>query len=283
MNINYEIKFYILKEKICAWSICDNVNKIYYNGAACPFKNTRSLDIIQNSDYYGLPYTKKQIKSFEYIGKYTEQFENIFTEAETLSPVEKYDNVIKNTFGPRSKVYQLYKEKAQPVKEIRQKPDLYIDFEAINMRVCGWYGELVYSDGKKEVFEGIARPFSDKHYVKRLWDNTYGNLLSYDFDDIAEANHIRSYLRYFSSMFSKARKIYTYGDTDALFIKSTFGVEMYNFFKVKNVDCSLRVGSRTVSLEKTCKLFNIDLEGVLHDPKYDVQCMQAYLQKSEEL
>ena len=40
------------------------------------------------------------------------------------------------------------------------KPILYIDFEAMNMRICGWYAELVDREkNETTVFEGIAKPF----------------------------------------------------------------------------------------------------------------------------
>ena len=101
--------------------------------------------------------------------------------------------------------------------------------------------------------------------------------------DRYKAKHIRSFEKYFINMFSRAKKIYTYGDTDSLFLKSSFGNDMFNFFRVRNVDCSMKIGNRVLSLEKSCRLMGVDLEGTAHNPKYDVQRMRAYLDKSEEL
>jgi hypothetical protein len=277
-----DIKIFTVKEKICAWEIHDKQTGKMYNDGARPFRSAASLDKIVPSAYFVLPYTKKQLKTFPYIGKSAPFFEELFESTDEIHPVEKYDNAFKQTFGADSRVFALYQQKAKEPAKALTKPDLYIDFEAMNMRICGWYAELVDGD-ELVVFEGKARPFSDSRYVNRLWKNTYCDLLPYDVQEICDARHIRSYERYFMKMFMQANKIYTYGDTDSLFVKSTFGNEMYNFFKVKNIDCSLRIGNRVLSLEKTCKLFNINMEGVTHNPRFDVQRMRAYYDIASQL
>lgn len=279
-----EVKFFTLKEKICAWEIHDTATNQYYNGAARPFKSSASLDKILPSEYFPLPYTKKQLKSFEYIGRLAPFFEDLFKKADSIHPAAFYDHVLKHTFGPKSPVFQLYAEKAVAADAPASKPILYIDFEAMNMRICGWYAELVDREkNETTVFEGIAKPFSDNRYITRLWNNTYQDLLPYSLEDLYKAKHIRSFEKYFINMFSRAKKIYTYGDTDSLFLKSSFGNDMFNFFRVRNVDCSMKIGNRVLSLEKSCRLMGVDLEGTAHNPKYDVQRMRAYLDKSEEL
>ena len=133
----------------------------YFNGSARPFKNAASHDKIPDSSYYGVPYTKKQLKAFEYIGKYAEYFEELFESAQIIIPEEKYDGVIKQTFGPESKVYQLYHEKAIEPTAPKFQPTLYIDFEAMNMRICGWYAELV-GENDTQVYEGIEMCIRDR-------------------------------------------------------------------------------------------------------------------------
>ena len=271
-----------MKEKICAWEIHDSSANTYYNGGARPFKSASSLDKLQLSDFYNSPYTKKQLKTFEYIGKMTDFFKDLFEKADSILPDGKYENIIKHTFGPESVVFSLYTQKAQEIAAPLFQPTLYIDFEAMNMRICGWYAELI-CENEIIVYEGIAKPFSDSKYVRRLWNHVYNELLTYSIDDICEAKHIRSYERYFIDMFSKAKKIYTYGDTDALFIKKTFGNDLYNFFKIKNIDACVKIASRVLSLDKSCKLFGINIEGDAHNPKFDVQKMRACLNVVENL
>ncbi len=277
-----EIKLITVHDRICAWEMFDTQARQYFNGSARPFKNAASHDKIPDSSYYGVPYTKKQLKAFEYIGKYAEYFEELFESAQIIIPEEKYDGVIKQTFGPESKVYQLYHEKAIEPTAPKFQPTLYIDFEAMNMRICGWYAELV-GENDTQVYEGIAKPFSDTKYVTRLWERTYSGLLTYSVDEICAAKHVQNFERYFIEMFSKAKKIYTYGDTDALFVKKTFGTELYNFFKIKNVDACVKVAGRALSLDRACKLFGVTVEGDLHNPKYDVIKMRACLDKVNSL
>lgn len=271
-----EIKLIAVRDRICAWEMFDTQARQYFNGNARPFKNVGSHDKLSESDYYSIPYTKKQLKTFEYIGKYAEYFEELFSAATVILPEEKYDHLVKATFGPESKVYQLYHEKAKEPAAPKFQPTLYIDFEAMNMRICGWYAELV-CENETLVYEGIAKPFSDTKYVQRLWSRTYSDLLTYSIDELCEAKHIQNFERYFIEMFSKAKKIYTYGDTDALFVKKTFGAELYNFFKIKNIDACVKVAGRALSLDRACKLFGVSVEGDLHNPKYDVIKMKACL------
>ena len=254
----------------------DTVTNAFYNGGARPFKNNASLEKLQPSDFYNSPYTKKQLRQFDYIGKMAGFFIETFERADVIMPDAKYDGIIKHTFGAENKVYKAYKEKAQDPATPAFQPTLYIDFEAMNMRICGWYAELV-TDSGITIYDGIARPFADTKYVKRLWDRVYNELLTYNVEDICEAKHIRNFERYFIDMFSKARRIYTYGDTDALFVKKTFGNDLYNFFKVKNIDASVKVANRVVSLDKACRLLGIDMKGDAHNPEYDVQRMRAVL------
>lgn len=271
-----EIKLIAVRDRICAWEMFDTEARQYFNGSARPFKNVASHDKLSESDYYSIPYTKKQLKTFEYIGKYAEYFEELFSAATVILPEEKYDHLVKATFGPESKVYQLYHEKAKEPAAPKFQPTLYIDFEAMNMRICGWYAELV-CENETLVYEGIAKPFSDTKYVQRLWSRTYSDLLTYSIDELCEAKHVQNFERYFIEMFSKAKKIYTYGDTDALFVKKTFGAELYNFFKIKNIDACVKVAGRALSLDRACKLFGVSVEGDLHNPKYDVIKMKACL------
>lgn len=271
-----EIKLIAVRDRICAWEMFDTQARQYFNGSARPFKNVASHDKLSESDYYSIPYTKKQLKTFEYIGKYAEYFEELFSAATVILPEEKYDHLVKATFGPESKVYQLYHEKAKEPAAPKFQPTLYIDFEAMNMRICGWYAELV-CENETLVYEGIAKPFSDTKYVQRLWNRTYSDLLTYSIDELCEAKHVQNFERYFIEMFSKAKKIYTYGDTDALFVKKTFGAELYNFFKIKNIDACVKVAGRALSLDRACKLFGVSVEGDLHNPKYDVIKMKACL------
>ena len=282
MIIILEIRFFTLKEKICAWEFYDTETRAFNSGGARPFKKSTSLDSIPSSEYYDLPYTKKQLKGFDYIVQKKEEFERIFSEAESIQPYEKYDAALRQTFGINSSVYRIYQKKALPPVHIANNAKLYIDFEAINMRICGWYGILV--DGEEvKVFEGISKPFTDDRYITRLWKGYYSKLLPYELEQLTHARHIRAYRNYFIDMFKKAKKIYTYGDTDAQFIKTSFGEELYNFFKVKNVDVSMRMGSRTISLDKACMLFGINTEGEEHDPKNDVEKMMKYMEAGEKL
>lgn len=209
-------------------------------------------------------------------------FETLFAETDKIVPDGKYEGILKHTFGPESKVVKLFTEKAIAPPSPSFQPTLYIDFEAMNMRICGWYAELV-TEEETLVFEGIAKPFANAKYVRRLWDRVYHELLTYSVEDICAAKHVHSFERYFIEMFAKAKKIYTYGDTDALFVKKTFGNDLYNFFKIKNIDASVRVANRVLSLDRACKLFGVDLEGDAHNPKYDVKRMRACLDKVEEL
>ena len=277
-----DLQIFTLRDKICAWEIYDPQKKAFYSGGARPFKSPASLEKIADSEYFDVPYTKKQLKSFDYIRSYADFFEEHFQETDAILPYGKYAGYMKNTFGEKSKVYRLFLEKAQAPKKPQFEPSLYIDFEAMNMRVCGWYGELVTEKGT-QIFEGIAKPFSDARYITRLWKNTYSEMLPYTLEEILKAKHICSYKDYFLSMFRQARKIYTYGDTDSLFIKNTFGVDVYNFFRVKNLDISLRIGHRTLSLDKTCKLFGLEFTGASHNPKVDVQKMRGYIDASNRL
>lgn len=254
----------------------DTVTDSYYNGGARPFKYKDSLDKLDNIDFLVSPYTKKQLKSFEYISKKQKLFEDIFEKADVITPEANYASAIKLTFGVTSKVYKLYSEKATEPVLGKFQPTLYIDFEAINMRICGWYAELVL-ENETIVYEGIAKPFSDNRYIKKIWDKVYADLLPYSVEDILKAKHINHFERYFVEMFSKARKIITYGDTDAYFVQNTFGEDLYNFFKIKNLDASLRLENRTISLDKCCKLCNVEVDGAEHDPKYDVIKMRKCL------
>ena len=213
---------------------------------------------------------------------YASVFVEAFEAADVIIPHGKYMNTIKQTFGASSRVYELFCEKAAEPKVYDIPPTLYIDFEAMNMRICGWYAEFV-SDDEETVFEGVAKPFSDMRYVTRLWNNTYEEMLPYSLDDLLRAKHVNSYKQYFVDMFRKARRIYTYGDTDALFIKRTFGDDVYDFFKVKNIDISMKFGNRILSLEKCCKLFGIEIEGDAHNPKFDVKKMRAYIDAGNAL
>ena len=275
-----EIRFFTIKDKICAWEFYDSQTDKFSSGGARPFKRSASLDAIQPSDFYDLPYTKKQLKSMDYIASKKEEFEAAFTAADQIQPYEKYDSALRQTFGVNSSIYKQYVKKALPAKHIPNNAKLYIDFEAINMRICGWYAVMV--DGEETtVYDGVSKPYTDDKYITRLWKNVYSGMLPYELDQIKKARHIRAYRNYFIDMFKKAKKIYTYGDTDALFVKTSFGDDLYNFFKVKNVDVSMRMGSRTVSLDKACKLFGITVEGDEHDPKNDVEKMMKYMEAGE--
>ncbi len=189
---------------------------------------------------------------------------------------------MKQTFGPTSSICRLYDEKATDPRFAPNKAELYIDFEAMNMRICGWYAQLVDGDNTIE-FSGLSKPFSDERRLRWLWKSTYQKMLPYSLDDILRAKHIHAYRSYFIELFKRARHIYTYGDTDALFLKYSFGDELYNFFRVKNVDMSVRMGNRTLSLDKTCALLGITVEGDEHDPKNDVLKMRAYMDKVKQL
>lgn len=278
------LKLIVLREKICAWEMEDDVTKRRCSGAARPFKRTSSLDKITSAELLRLPYTKKQLKSMEFIGKQAEVFHEYFDAADKILPAANYENVLKQTFGAESDIYNLYVEKAFPPKQNSQYPILMIDFEAINMRICGWYAQLIQEDGTVvQEYEGMAKPFSDTKMIRRLWKNTYSKLLTYDIDELVECKHIHSFKRYFAQMFSDAKKIYTYGDTDALFVKHTYGEEMFRLFKTRNVDMCVRLGNRQLSLEKTCHLFGIELDGDAHNPKTDVLRMKEYINRISQL
>ena len=235
----------MLHDKICAWEILDHDTGKFSSGGARPFKSAASIEKIPASDFFRLPYTKKQYKTFEHISKYADFFGDIFEAASVIRPYGKYAGVLRHTFGPESRASLLFAQKATDPIKSACVPTLYIDFEAMNMRVCGWYGELV-TDRGTTIFEGIAKPYSDVKYVRRLWNKTYSRLLSYSVDDICACKHISSFQEYFADMFRQAHRICTYGDTDAMFIKNTFGNDLYHFFKVKNVDVSVRLGNRVL-------------------------------------
>lgn len=251
-------------------------------GCARPFKRTSTLDGILTSEFYGLPYTRKQLKLAPYIGDFKDMLEELFQNADSIQPFEKYDGILKQTFGPASSICKIYEEKAVDPKFTPNKAELYIDFEAMNMRICGWYAQLIDGDNILE-FSGTAKPFSDERRLRWLWKTTYQKMLDYSIEDIIRSRHIHGYRGYFMDLFKRARHIYTYGDTDALFLKYSFGEEMYNFFRVKNVDVSVHMGNRTLSLDKTCKLLDIHVEGGDHDPRTDVIKMMKYMQKVKEL
>lgn len=282
MIFTLEVKLFTLKDKICAWEFFIPETQEFNAGGARPFKRSMSLDTVLSSEFFSVPYTKKQLKSFDYIADKRQFFEEMFFAADVIQPYEKYDNALKQTFGPTSQVYKLYEAKALEPRYSANKAELYIDFEAMNMRICGWYAQLVDGDNMRE-YSGLAKPYSDERRVRWLWKNTYSKMLPYEYENIAKAKYIHGYKNYFIDMFSKAKRIYTYGDTDALFIKYSFGDELYNFFKVKNVDVSVKLGNRTISLDNACKLFNVTVEGDSHDPKNDVLKMRAYMDASKEI
>lgn len=275
-----ELTLYAVKDKICAWEMHDRASDELYSGAARPFKSGASLDKLTPSELLSLPYTKKQLRSMEYIGSYASYFKKIFEQTDQILPQARYDNAFKHTFGAESDIYRLYQRKALPPANAAGEPALYIDFEAMNMRICGWYAELVSSQ-QTEIFEGTARPYSDPQTMKRLWRMTYGKLLPYSLEQLLESEHIRAQRSTFLSLFKRAKKIYTYGDTDALFVRHTFGEDLYHLFKIKNVDASLKIGARVVSLDKACHLFGIEAQGQAHNPKFDVYKMRAYWEAAQ--
>ena len=276
------VKLFTVRDKICAWDMHDDVSDTYYNGGARPFKNKSFMDELNSSDFYDSPFTRKQLKALPYIIKKADLFEEAFENADSITPEGNYENIIKSTFGDKSNVYKLYHEKAIAPEISTFKPTLYIDFEAVNMRICGWYAELEL-ENETITYEGIAKPFSDTRFMKRMWDKVYSELLPYSFDDIMNAPHINKFKRYFIDMFSKAKKIVTYGDTDAFFVQKTFGDDLYNFFKIKNSDVSIHYGNTSISLEKLCKLCNVQMDGAVHDPKIDVLKMRRCLEIINEL
>ncbi len=150
------------------------------------------------------------------------------------------------------------------------------------MRICGWYGLLVSGEERTE-FSGVAKPYSDMGRLRYKYENVYSKLLTYSFDEIASARHVRSREYYFLDMFRRADRIYTYGDTDSLFVKHSFGEQIYKFFTVKNVDVSMRMAGRTLSLDKVCRIFGVDVEGSTHDPKVDVLKMMAYIEACDRI
>ena len=276
------IKLFQISNRICAWDITDTATNSYYNGGARPFKSASALDKLPASEFHDCPFTRKQLKNFKYIGTYEKMFSEVFEKADEIIPEGNYEYMLKYTFGDNSKAYKTYKKKASPPQKSLFQPTLYIDFEAIDMNICGWYGELVLED-RTVTYEGIAKPFSNLKHLERAWNKIYSNILRYNYADIVSAKHIKTYENYFVSMFSKAKKIVTYGDTDALFVQRTFGDDLFNFFKIKNIDASFRSDNRVVSLDKLSKLCNVTVEGELHDPKYDVKIMRKCLEVIENL
>ncbi len=81
-----EVKLFAVSDRICAWELFDTQARQYFNGSARPFKNVASHDKIPESGYYGVPYTKKQLKTFEYIGKYAEYFEELLRVPRSFFP-----------------------------------------------------------------------------------------------------------------------------------------------------------------------------------------------------
>ena len=282
MSATLEVKLFSMHNRICAWEMYSTEDNQFFAGGARPFKSASTLESIRPSEFLEYPYTKKQMKQLEYIGKMSGYFKDILQKYDRVQPEDNYDGLIRNTFGDKSEIYRLYKEKALPPCKPEFQPVLYIDFEAINMRICGWYAELHTNRGIIN-FEGVARPYSDTKMIQRLWRLAYDKLLPYDLDTLLSAKHIKTYINYFLSMFRKAKRIYTYGDTDALFVKTTYGEDVYNYFKVKNVDASLKLGNRTLSLDKTCKLFGVHVEGDAHNPKCDVKKLIGYMEESKKL
>lgn len=277
-----EVRLFALRDRICAWEFEEHLTGEYSAGAARPFKSKNSLDKISPSEYLLVPFTKKQLSEMEYIDKYASEFELAFDSATTIAPEADYSGLLRTTFGESSRVYQLYMIKSITPRISTNTSVLYLDFEAINMRICGWYGELVGSNGVT-VFSGTAKPYSNDATITKHWHNVYSSLLPYTLNQLLSSEYIGSYKRYFVDMFRLARKIYTYGDTDSLFVKNTFGDEVYTFFRVKNIDSSMRIGSRTVSLNKACSLLGVDVPNVSHNPRYDVIKLRSYLEASNRL
>ena len=81
--------------------IHDTATNQYYNGAARPFKSSASLDKILPSEYFPLPYTKKQLKSFEYIGRLASFSRISSKKADSIHPAAFYDHVLKHTLAPK--------------------------------------------------------------------------------------------------------------------------------------------------------------------------------------
>lgn len=275
-----KVKFYILKDRVCAWEF-NMPSGESFAGFARPYKRSTSLDKLVASDFFNIPYTKKQLKNAEFIGNFESVIVHHLKNAEVVTPCGKYNNALKQTFGEGSELFKVFEEKAGIVVE-EPPAELFIDFEAIDMRICGWYGEMRTGD-EIEIFFGTAKPYSDMKRLKWKYESVYKDLMSYTFDEIAGSRHINSFESYFMNMVRRATKIYTYGDTDALFIKYTYGENFYNYFKVKNVDCSVRVGPSVLSLDRATRLFNIDIEGVSHDPRYDVERMMMIVEAAKTI
>ena len=72
-----QIKFFHISNRICAWDITDNTTNSFYNGGARPFKSASALDKLSASDLHDCPFTRKQLKSFKYIGTYEKMFTEI--------------------------------------------------------------------------------------------------------------------------------------------------------------------------------------------------------------
>ncbi len=272
-----DLKLFLLRDRICAWEFQESSGR-FEVGMARPYKRAFSLDRLSESDFQNIPYSKKQLKTAPYIGSFVPDFIETFSRCDRIKPALQYDNAIKNTFGEKSAIYKLYIEKAQkPEKAPEKQSELYIDFEAVDMRICGWYGILVSGDERIE-YQGIASPYADEKRLRKKYENVYSHLLPYSVDDIVNAPHIAHFEQYFMDMFKQAKHIYTYGDTDALFVKHTYGDRVYNFFKVRNIDASVKLGNRNLSLNKACKLFGVTVEGDEHDPKIDVLKMMGYME-----
>ncbi len=276
-----DVKFTLLRDRICAWEITEN-SGVFHAGFARPFKRGASMDKILPSEFFPIPYTKKQLLAAPFIGEYENKILDWFENADTIIPHGRYANAIRQTFGQSSRLATIFEEKAsEPVKD-KVESVLYVDFEAIDMRICGWYAKLVCGEEETE-FSGIVKPYSDMNRLKKKFDSIYSKLLPYSFEEIASARHVKSREYYFLDMFRRADKIYTYGDTDALFVKHSFGDQIYNFFRVKNVDVSMRMAGKTLSLDKVCRIFNLDIAGAEHDPKVDVIKMMSFVQACENI
>ncbi|MBE5760170.1 MAG: hypothetical protein E7332_09160 [Clostridiales bacterium] len=276
-----DLKLFLLRDRICAWEFSESSGR-FEVGMARPYKRLSSLDRLYPSDFTNVPYSKKQLKAAPYIDNFTPDFIEAFSRCDRIMPFGDYENAIRQSFGEKSAVYTLYKQKAQMPRPAEKYNELYIDFEAVDMKICGWYAVLVTGDERIE-YEGIANPFTDEKKLRRKYESVYSQLLPYSIEDIVAAPHIERFQNYFIDMFRQAKKIYTYGDTDALFVKHSFGDHIYNFFKVRNVDMSVKLGNRNLSLDKTCKLFGIKIDGEEHDPKIDVEKMMAYMEATKQL
>ena len=276
-----DLKLYLLRDRICAWEFSLSSGRVE-SGVARPFKRMASMDKVYPSDIEDIPYTLKQLKAAPRIDSFAGVFLEAFSKCDRIRPHEDYENTVKQTFGEKSAVYSMYVNKVDKHKTKEVHNYLYIDFEAVDMKICGWYGVL--SDGNTErEYQGIARPFRDEKRLRRKYAAVYADLLPYSVEDILAAPGIEHFQNYFIDMFRQARKIYTYGDTDAYFIKNTFGEHVFNMFKARHVDMSVKLGNRNISLMKACRLFGVEVEGEEHDPKIDVKRMMAYMEATKDL